>query len=217
MPRCCARAGVCLVGVVEALRFGEYRESLDVDFLVSDPDGYRRLRELLAHGRNLAPIVRMGAPVPVLGRDVQADQYGIRTAVEIDGTAIKFEIVREARIELDPPGDIDEVCGVATLTVVDLVASKLLANSDRGLDDSTFARDAIDLAMMTPRPPQLRQAIRKAEQAYGAAIRRDLLQALDRLCERKGWWLERCMLAMQMQTPPALLWQRLRALRRVLV
>lgn len=211
------RGSRCLFGggTAVALRFGEYRESLDVDFLVSDPDGYRHLRELLAHGRSLAPIVRKGAPVPALDRDVLADQYGIRTAVVINGTAIKFEIVREARIELDIPGDIDEVCGVATLTVVDLAASKLLANSDRGLDDSTFARDVIDLAMMALRLPQLRQAVGKAERAYGDAIRRDLLHALDRLREGNGWF-ERCMLAMHMQMPPALLWQRLRGLRRVL-
>ena len=198
-----------------ALRFGEYRESLDVDFLVSDPEGYRRLRGLLAHGRSLAPIVHAGVIVPALDRDVRADQYGIRTAVEIQGTAIKFEIVREARIALDAPGKDDEVCGVSTLTVVDLAASKLLANSDRGLDDSTFAHDVIDLAMMAPRLPQLRQALGKAEQAYGDAVRRDLAGALDRLRERKRW-LEHCMLAMQMRTPQAVLWQRLRSLRRVL-
>ncbi|MEO7068072.1 MAG: nucleotidyl transferase AbiEii/AbiGii toxin family protein [Rhodanobacter sp.] len=203
-------------GTAVALRFGEYRESLDVDFLVSDPEGYRRLRQLLAHGRSLAPIVRAGTPVPILDRDVRADQYGIRTAVKVDGIAIKLEIVREARIELDSPSRTDEVCGVATLTVLDLAASKLLANSDRGLDDSTFARDVIDLAMIAPRLPLLRQAIGKAEQPYGDTIRRDLARSLDLLRDRQGW-LDRCMLAMQMRTPRALLWQRLRSLRRVLV
>jgi len=199
-----------------ALRFGEYRESLDVDFLVSDPEGFRQLRQLLAHARSLASIARAGASVPGLDREVRTDQYGIRTAVKIGGTAIKFEIVREARIALDPPGAADEVCGVATLTVVDLAASKLLANSDRGLDDSTFARDVIDLAMMAPRLPQLRQALGKAEQAYGNAVRRDLAGALDGLRGREGW-LEHCMRVMQMRTPQAVLWQRLRSLRRVLV
>ena len=208
---CCLFGG----GTAMALRFGEYRESLDVDFLVSDPDGFRQLRQLLAHGRSLAPIVRANAPVPALDRDVRVDQYGIRTAVEIGGVVIKFEIVREARIILDAPGRGDELCGVATLTVVDFAASKLLANSDRGMDDSTFARDVIDLAMMAPRLPLLRQALGKAEQACGDAIRRDLVRAIDRLRERQGR-LERCMLAMEMRTPRALLWQRLRSLRRVL-
>ena len=34
-------------GTAMALRYGEYRESVDIDFLVSDTAGYRALRELL--------------------------------------------------------------------------------------------------------------------------------------------------------------------------
>lgn len=43
-----ARHG-CLFGggTAVALRFGEYRESVDIDLLVSNHDGYRALRELL--------------------------------------------------------------------------------------------------------------------------------------------------------------------------
>ena len=60
----------------------------------------------------------------------------------------------------------------------------------------------------------LRAASAKAEQAYGPAIGRDLGKAIDRLQNRKGW-LERCMQAMDMQMPKALLWQKVRALRRL--
>jgi hypothetical protein len=49
----------------------------------------------------------------------------------------------------------------------------------------------------------------KTEGAYGAAIRRDLQKALDQLRQRSGW-LERCMLAMGMDMPKALLWKHLR-------
>lgn len=203
-------------GTAMALRFGEYRESLDVDFLVSDADGYRILRQLLSGGAaGLAPLVRRGAPAPVLERALRADQYGIRTAVIVGGIAIKFEIVREARMALDAPGAEDEVCGVATLTAVDMAACKLLANADRGQDDGTFNRDVIDLAMMAPRLPLLRRAIEKAEAAYGDAIRADLAKSLDRLRLREGW-LERCMNAMAMRQPKAVVWQRLRSLARVL-
>ena len=34
-------------GTAMALRYGEYRESVDIDFLVSSVDGYRHLRERL--------------------------------------------------------------------------------------------------------------------------------------------------------------------------
>lgn len=206
---CWFGGGTCI-----ALRFGEYRESVDIDFLVSDVAGYRELRQLLTGPGGLVPITRLGAmPLVVLG-EVRADQYGIRTRVQMDGHAIKFEIVREARLALDVPSAQDSVCGIATLTQQDLAASKLLANSDRQADDGVFSRDVIDLAMMDLPLPQLRAALLKAELAYGAAVRRDLGKALDRLQNREGW-LERCMQAMSMTMPKAVLWKKIRALRRL--
>ena len=71
----------------------------------------------------------------------------------------------------------------------------------------------IDLAMMKPSLALLRQALLKAHGAYGNAIRQDLDKALLRLQTRHGW-LERCMQAMAMIEPKAVVWQRLRALRR---
>ena len=47
-------------GTVMALRFGEYRESVDIDFLVSDITGYRNLRQLLTGAKGIAAIVRKG-------------------------------------------------------------------------------------------------------------------------------------------------------------
>ncbi len=73
----------------------------------------------------------------------------------------------------------------------------------------------IDLAMMQPSLGLLRSAVAKAEQAYGESILRDLAKAVDRLHSREGL-LERCMKAMAMDLPKALVWQRLRALRKVL-
>ncbi len=150
-----------------------------------------------------------------MGHEVRADQYGLRTRVLMDGQAIKFEIVREARIALELPGKSDVVCGVATLTRLDLAASKLLANSAGQADDGVFSRDVIDLAMMNLRLPLLQAALAKAELAYGASVVRDLAKAIDHLQERAGW-LERCMLAMAMTLPKAVVWQRVRSLRKLL-
>jgi hypothetical protein len=207
---CWFGGGTCI-----ALRFGEYRESVDIDFLVSDAAGYRDLRQLLTGLDGLAPITRQGAMPLELVREVRADQYGIRTQVRMDGYAIKFEIVREARIALQAPGQQDQLCGVGTLSVHDLATSKLLANSDRYADDGVFSRDVIDLAMMNLTLPQLRMALEKATEAYGAAISRDLAKAIDRLQDRQGR-LERCMQVMAMDIPKALLWQKIRKLKRVL-
>lgn len=145
-------------------------------------------------------------------REVRADQYGIRTLLQVDEAAVKFEIVFEARIELEPPGPDDRICGIASLTLLDLAASKLLANSDRWADDSVFSRDLIDLAMMQPGRELLDRAKAKACAAYGDSIETDLAKSIENLLERKGQ-LERCMEALQMMGPKALLWQRIGALR----
>lgn len=197
-------------GTAIALRFGEYRESVDIDFLVSDVAGYRELRQRLTGPHGLQAIARPGARLDAL-REVRADQYGLRTLLEADGAPIKFEIVLEARIELEAPGAADVQSGVATLTVLDMVTTKLLANSDRWADDGVFSRDLIDLAMMQPKGKLLKQAIAKAEAAYGDSIQLDLAKSIDHLLGREGR-LERCMTAMQITLPRALVWQRVKAL-----
>jgi hypothetical protein len=211
------REHACLFGggTAIALRFGEYRESVDVDFLVSDAARYRALRHVLTGRDGLRAILKPAEPSVAQAAELRADQYGIRTRISVDGAPVKFEIVFEARIALDAPAPQDAVCGVACLTPGDMAASKLLANSDRWADDGVFNRDLIDLAMMQPRLPLLRAAVVKAEAAYGASVLRDLQRAIERMQARPGW-LAHCMLAMRMGGPAAVVWQRIRALRRVL-
>jgi len=211
------RQSHCLFGggTAIALRYGEYRESVDIDFLVSDVVSYRNLRQLLTGVGGIAAIVQPGQAVLKQIREVRADQYGIRSMLAVADQPIKFEIVLEGRVQLAAPSAKDEVCGVATLTPLDMATSKLLANSDRWGDDGAFNRDLIDLAMIAPSLALLRQAVAKAEGVYGKAIRSDLEKAIERLQTRHGW-LERCMQAMAMTLPKALIWQRVRALRKVL-
>lgn len=212
------REANCLFGggTAIALRHGEYRESVDIDFLVSDVQGYRGLRQKLAGPTGIKAIMRDAAAPLTQVRELRSDQYGIRTMLMVAALPIKFEIVLEGRIELEKPGAGDEICGVATLTPLDMLTSKLLANSDRWNDDGVFSRDLIDLAMMSPTLPLLRKAVAKAEQAYGQSIRQDLDQAIGRLHARHDW-MDRCMKAMAINIPKAVLWKRVRALRRVLV
>ena len=202
-------------GTAIALKYGEYRESVDIDFLVSDVSHYRSLRQLLTDPQGIAAIVREGVEPLAQAREVRADQYGIRTMLLVADQRIKFEIVLEGRIKLANPGPSDEVCGIATLTALDMAASKLLANSDRWGDDGVFSRDLIDLAMIRPPLSLLRQAVAKAELAYGKSILEDLAKAINRVQTRHGW-LERCMQVMTINMPKALLLQRVRALARIL-
>lgn len=199
-------------GTAIALRYGEYRESVDIDFLVSDIDGYRQLRQLLRGEHGLAALARQGCEIHQSG-ELRADQYGIRSSVRVDGIDIKFEIVLEARIALELPGTKDRIGDIATLTPLDMATSKLLANSDRWADDSVFSRDVIDLAMMKPATALLRNAKAKASHAYGNSIDADLVKAAEALFARTGR-MERCMAALQMTSTvsSALLAQRIKAL-----
>lgn len=198
-------------GTAIVLSHDEYRESLDVDFMISDKEGYKDLRQSVTGGSGLSALVRPGARLN-LARDVRADQYGLRTMIQAGSVNIKFEIVFENRIQFDRPGPSDRVCGVATLTKVDMAASKLLANSDRWSDDSVYSRDLIDLAMLNLNSEDFHQALEKASDAYGASIERDLKKAIKNLKSRKGR-LSECLEALKMeQVPEALVWQRIRDL-----
>ena len=208
-------ANGCLFGggTAMALRYGEYRESVDIDFLVSRVEGYRQLRQRLTGADGIRAITRAGR-APSQTRDVRADQYGVRTLLQVDGADIKFEIVLEGRIELDAPGPDDRQCGVATLTPLDMATSKLLANADRWRDDAVMSRDLIDLAMMAPPKALLKRAIAKAGGAYGDSVAADLASAVEDLRARPHR-LDQCMKAMAMTTvSKAALWARIRALVR---
>ena len=199
-------------GTAMALRYGEYRESVDIDFLVSDQAGYRQLRQQLTGADELQSIARPGC-VLERTREVRADQYGIRTALRVEEVSIKFEIVFEARIALATPADADRLCGVSALTPLDMAASKLLANADRWADASVFSRDLIDLAMMQPSRDLLAQAMAKASQAYGDSVRSALTKAIQHL-QDKPHRLQECMGYMGMVEAPAVVWRCIKALGR---
>lgn len=202
-------------GTAIALRYAEFRESVDIDFLVSDLASYRNLRQMITGPEGLSAL--WDAPssaLQVSQRGVRADQYGIRCVLEVMDTRIKFEIVLEGRVTFDEPDPAEAVCGVLTLTDKDLAASKLLANSDRWADDGVFSRDLIDLAMMDLPLKVLRSAVFKAEQAYGITVTRDLSKAIDHMKTRNGW-LDRCIDAMAMDIPRAVVWNKVRKLKKL--
>lgn len=153
-------------GTAIALLLGEYRESMDMDFMCSDPDGYRKLRNSVFE-RGLSDLFPLG--VSIL-REVRPDRDGIRAILMADdGSPIKFEIVREARISLEGR-DVPEI-PVPCLTQNDMFAEKLLANADRYGDKAVMSRDIIDLLAMEQHwGPVPDAAWEKASAAYGDSI-----------------------------------------------
>jgi hypothetical protein len=162
-------------GTQLTMAFGEYRESRDIDFLCSSRAGFRLLREEV-NDRSLGRV--LSRPLH-LAREVRSDRDGIRTFLAVDDFKIKFEILLEARIDLT--GAVDSNFSVPVLATEHAIAEKLLANTDRGLDDSTLSRDLIDLAFVALHVDKhkLQAGLVIAEQAYGATVQRLLQRSLD--------------------------------------
>lgn len=183
-------------GTAITLTHGEYRESVDVDLIVSSKDGYRELRGLV-NSQGIEAL--MNRPLP-LRREVRIDQYGIRCAFDVDGVPIKFEIVFDGRVELQDPLPEDRVNGIWALTMRDKVTTKLMANSDRWADDSVWSRDIIDLAVLANGQEADPAGVAAAVEAYGSSVLVDFEKARTNLLERDGRLLN-CMKRMQMTMP----------------
>ena len=171
-------------GTFAALLMDEFRESRDIDFLCSDREGFRLLRETV-RSSSLGEIVK--EPLQ-FAREIRSDRDGIRTFIEIDDVRIKFEIIQEARIDLS--GKIDALLGIPVLDIDKLCAEKLLANTDRGLDESTRSRDLIDLAFLVVRygDDVVQPALEIAEHAYGNSIVRYMKLVLEKLAPSSGYY-----------------------------
>ena len=181
-----------------ALELGEFRESVDVDFLCSDRVGYRTLRNTIGP-RTLGEIFSGRYE---LMREVRADLYGIRTFLRVDEQPVKFEIISEGRISLT--GAVVDPFPVEVLDRTSCIAEKLLAHADRGRDETTHGRDLIDLAFMMASWPDadLRSAMAVAESAYGAAVRRELAAGLSRFDDEE--YRRNCIEALSISDPQVL-------------
>ena len=163
------------------LELGEYRESMDVDFMCSDRAGYRTLRNIITQ-RSFGPL--FCEPVELM-REIRADMYGIRTFLLVDGQALKFEIISEGRMSL--AGVTIDPFPVPLLDRACCFAEKLLANADRGRDESTRARDLIDLAFMSASWTEEEQlsGLEQALEVYGDAVLQEVTAALTRFEDRE--------------------------------
>ncbi len=178
---CCFGGGTCL-----ALVLGEYRESVDIDFLCAATEGYRAIRSTVSEG-SLGALFQVE---PRLLREVRADRYGIRTVLEVEGVPVRFEVVLEGRIPLRC--ETVDALPVPVLARTDLFAEKLLANCDRWADRSAFARDVLDLLVMSAHwGPIPAEAIEIASKAYGPAVLTAFERATQALASDPAY-LARC-------------------------
>jgi hypothetical protein len=173
-----------------AMSYGEYRESRDLDFLVSTSAGYRLVREGITE-RSLGPLFKQGI---VLAREVRAERDAIRTFIKEAESAepIKFEIILEARIPLS--GRMDSVLGVPILNAREAVAEKFMANDDRGRGRETLSRDVFDLAFVSLQldDETLAAGYDLAVSAYGTRVMKALVDVL-RMLELDAAYRARCL------------------------
>lgn len=166
-------------GTQLAMSYGEFRESRDIDFLVSSQDGLRAIRETV-NERSLGAVFKERI---YLEREVRADRHSIRTFIRENETAapIKFEIILEGRLAL--AGQQDGALGVPILSPQCAIAEKLLANADRGRAKEHRSRDVIDLAFVSLMldDSAFLAGYELAERPYGRSIRRELEEVLKML------------------------------------
>ena len=82
-----------------------------------------------------------------------------------------------------------------------MVAEKLMANSDRFADPSTFQRDLLHLAFMTIKNLNKRLGFEIAKAAYGDAIDRDLGLAVSTFLDNP-LWSDRCIRTLGIAVEP---------------
>ena len=166
------------------LELNEYRESAVIVFLCSDREGYRALRSTIRPD-SLGEIASV--PFRFL-REIRTDQYGLRTVVEIDREPIKFEIVNEARIDLS--GLLIQRLHVPCLDRTCCFAEKVLANADRGLDESVASRDVMDIAYMIEAwgIEVFVDGVAKARDAYGKGAEASLRVSAQKLLAKKTYF-----------------------------
>ncbi|MCU0552339.1 MAG: nucleotidyl transferase AbiEii/AbiGii toxin family protein [Leptolyngbya sp. Prado105] len=151
-------------GTLLTLLYGEYRLSRDIDFLCTYGENFSRLRRAL-YDEGIHAIFNLPLQEIQLPHELKTDRDGVRTSIVISDAILKFEIVAEGRIALDPPS-YPTWSSLPCLSLVDQVAEKLLANGDRWADGSVDSRDLIDLAILKLKTEFPQRAIDKAEAAY---------------------------------------------------
>lgn len=133
-------------GTALSLQLGEYRESVDIDFSCGSTEHYAKLRKgFFDEGASFLFHHDL-----TLSRELRADRSALRCTIDLkDGEKpIKFEIILEGYLGGLLPS-ITQVCDIPCLHPQDSMATKLMANADRGLDEAFAFRDLIDFIIAT--------------------------------------------------------------------
>lgn len=159
-----------------ALELGEFRESVDIDFLCPDKKSYRVVREQVSN-TSLGLLVKDEFKYL---RDIRADRDAVRTVIAYQGINIKVEFISCDNYDLSAITD-TALFPVPFLDHTSCFYTKLLANADRKLVEPF--KDIFDILAMFDAwgaIPEL--AIILAESHYGKkVIIPDLIKSLNHI------------------------------------
>lgn len=160
-------------GSALSMKMGEYRESVDLDFLCSSAEGYRLLRNAASGDIRFL----IDDTVEQIGQ-LRMTQDKISGFFSIDGQAVKVEFIREGNSPVN--GQMDRDLGVPVASLEDLFCQKLMANADRAMDRASASRDIIDLAMMVRLHGEIPEASWvRAHASYGDYLVRGFHSAVN--------------------------------------
>ena len=180
-------------GTALALRYGEYRESVDIDFLVSHREGYRALRQLLTGEADLQRSAIPADRAP-LEPDTRCARRPVRPAHDAAG-GWRGDQVRDRarsphharRARRRRPG-VRRRHADAAGRGREQAAGQLRPLARRRDPEPRPDRPGHDGAT----EPLLRQAIVKAQGAYGASIEADLHKAIQSRANARTAWTIAC-------------------------
>lgn len=158
-----------------ALELGEFRESVDIDFLCPNKDSYRAVRTIITN-KTLGPIVNDELHYI---RDIRSDRYAIRTAIIIEDVKIKLEFISSDNYALK--AQIPSPFNVPCIDHNSCYLTKLLAHCDRV--DEPQPKDLIDLLMMyTHWGEPSEQVWENVQSHYGDKPREVLMAKMEKVC-----------------------------------
>lgn len=167
-----------------ALDLGEFRKSIDIDFLCPNKASYRAVRENVTN-------VSLGCLVKEdfdYVREISCTRDAVRAMFKFGGAILKLEFVCFDNYEISP--EKNDSFPVPYLDRESCFYTKLLANSDRCMAHPY--KDIVDILAMCDQwggIPKL--SITKAESHYGVAVVRDLIRSLDDVILKKDEYVDR--------------------------
>jgi hypothetical protein len=168
-----------------ALELGEYRESIDIDFLCPDTASYRAVRKQIT-SNNLGDII---AGNVTLAREVMPNRYAVRTVLELDGTRVKLEFVSFDDYKIHSMED--SPFPVPCIDRDSCYITKLLAHADRHAEP--IRKDFIDLLMMFEKwGPPSEKTWHEVDRHYGDNPRTTLLKYLGLFIDDQTFIFNNC-------------------------